>query len=205
MTRRRYDFHAGTISTSNLLIAGTTLNSTALASLPAVTAPDYVVLVLDPDEVAGVPEVVYVTAHTASATSATIARAQEDASTNPARQHNIGIKWRHVATVKDFDLPDGSVSEVNFASTYRHKATFSVTSGAAGVTVIPHGASFTPGFYQILFTAPKALPNAVAGWVEFASPDGTNVTVRISAAQSGSVAGTLASGQTVTGTIVSEA
>lgn len=83
-----------------------------------------------------------------------------------------------------------------------HVQTFSVTSGSGGDTVIPHGAGFTPSAVFITFTHPFALPNAVSGFV-LQTLDGTNASVKISASQSGSVAGTLASGQTVAGTIMS--
>lgn len=99
MSRSRTAFLSGTITDNPLTNVATTLNSAALASLPAIASPDIAVLVLDPTGSAGAPEVVYVTAHTGSATSATISRAQEGSA---ARQHASGIAWVHGPTLYDF-------------------------------------------------------------------------------------------------------
>lgn len=99
MSRSRTAFLSGTITDNPLTNVATTMNSAALASLPAIASPDIAVLVLDPTGSAGAPEVVYVTAHTGSATSATISRAQEGSS---ARQHASGIAWVHGPTLYDF-------------------------------------------------------------------------------------------------------
>jgi microcystin-dependent protein len=87
---------------ANLLIAGTSMSSPGLADLPAVTGPDTCDVTLDPDSVAGKPEVVTVTAHTASATTATITRAtQTGDGLSAARAHNSGIKWVAAFTKAD--------------------------------------------------------------------------------------------------------
>ena len=98
MSRSRTAFLSGTITDNPLTAAATTINSAALANLPAIASPDIAVLVLDPAGSAGAPEVVYVTAHTASATSATISRAQEGTS---AREHAQSIPWVHGPTTYD--------------------------------------------------------------------------------------------------------
>lgn len=103
MARVRTNFTYGTLS-SQLLIAGTTLSSTGLQYLAAVASPDYAVIILDPNRSAGAPEIVYVTAHTASATTATISRAQESTS---ARQHEAGVLWVHGVVSSDVFDPDG--------------------------------------------------------------------------------------------------
>jgi hypothetical protein len=74
---------------ANLLIAGTSMSSPGLADMDAISS-DTMTVVLDPLGVNGDPEVVTVTAHTASATTATITRAQE---TTTARQHDSGTNW----------------------------------------------------------------------------------------------------------------
>lgn len=99
MSRSRTAFLSGTITDNPLTNVATTINSAALASLPAIASPDIAVLVLDPTGSAGAPEVVYVTAHTGSATSATISRGKEGSS---ARQHASGIAWVHGPTLYDF-------------------------------------------------------------------------------------------------------
>lgn len=103
MARVRTNFVWGTLS-SQLLSGGTTLSSTALQSLGVVASPDVAIIVIDPNATAGAPEIVYVTAHTASATTATISRAKESTS---ARQHEAGVLWVHGVVVSDIFDPDG--------------------------------------------------------------------------------------------------
>lgn len=100
--RRRYQSGFGLITNNPLTNVATTMNSAELANLPAVTSESYLVVVLDPlsTNPAFPPEIVYVTAHTASATSATIVRGREGTS---ARQHNLNTRWSHSATPYDFD------------------------------------------------------------------------------------------------------
>lgn len=82
------DFISGV--TDVALSAGdTTISGPFLADLPAVADPDFIALILDPEFVGGNPEVVWVTAHTAGATTATIQRGKEGSS---ARAHDSGIK-----------------------------------------------------------------------------------------------------------------
>ncbi len=79
-----------------------TISSPALAAMQAVVAPDTMTVTLDPTS--GNPEVVVVTAHTASATTATVLRAQEGTS---AREHLSGVDWRHdftAAALNEFVL-----------------------------------------------------------------------------------------------------
>lgn len=101
MARLRTNNVFGTTTNNPLLIGGTTLSGAGLANLVAVTAPDVAVITLDPNRVHGAPEIVYVTAHTAANTSATILRGQEGTA---ARQHPNGTFWVHGATAVDFSL-----------------------------------------------------------------------------------------------------
>ena len=93
------NFISGTL-TADPLIGGVTVNAAALASMPAVVAPDTMWLVLDPSGVNGAPEIVQVTAHTAAATSATVVRAQQSTT---ARAHPIGTVVHVAATKSDMD------------------------------------------------------------------------------------------------------
>lgn len=78
---------------------GVTLNSGNLAFLPAIVAPQTMRLALDPEGLAGAPEIVIVTAHTAFATSCTVTRGQETSyGAGAARAHAIDTVWRHVLT-----------------------------------------------------------------------------------------------------------
>lgn len=106
---KRYNNQDGA-TTSSLASGGTTLTDTVkLPSLPAVTGTDIVKVILNPDKKqTGAPEVVYITAHTASATTATILRAQEG-TTSPASWPS-GTTWEHGPTAQDFgaDIVDGT-------------------------------------------------------------------------------------------------
>lgn len=106
IVRKKAGFLSGTTTDNPLLIGATTINGAALASLPAVSSPDIAVLILDADGSAGAPEIVYVTAHTGSATSATISRAAESST---ARQHASGTDWVFAPTSKDF-FPDNTTA-----------------------------------------------------------------------------------------------
>jgi len=89
----RQNFISGTITNNPLLAGDTTLNSANLANLIAVTSTSFVKIVLNPlgDTAYSVgPEIVYVTAHTASQTSATIARGKEGTT---GIQHATGCPW----------------------------------------------------------------------------------------------------------------
>ena len=98
--RVRSNFQSGTITDNPLTNVATTINSAAFASLPAITSTSHLPIILDPLATAGAPEIVYITAHTASATSATVVRGQEG---TVARQHLTGMTWRHAPTIYDYD------------------------------------------------------------------------------------------------------
>lgn len=96
-TRIRTDNVLGTVTDDPLTNVATTLNSAGLANLAAVSSA-HAIIVLDPLRSAGAPEIVVVTAHTGSATSATVTRGQYGTA---ARQHASGVLWVHAATVDD--------------------------------------------------------------------------------------------------------
>lgn len=91
MTRVRTDSVFGTLTDNPLTDSATTMNSAGLANLAAVSSAE-AIIVLDPNRVSGAPEIVVVTAHTGSATSATIVRGQFGTS---AREHAAGTEWVH--------------------------------------------------------------------------------------------------------------
>lgn len=99
MTRLRWALVRGTLSGA-LSDSDVTMSSAALADLPEVTGGDYAVIVLDPT---GTNECVYVTAHTAAATTATIMRGMEEAQGHgPASAHASGVSWIHTPTPLDY-------------------------------------------------------------------------------------------------------
>lgn len=92
MARIRSNNVFGTTTDNPLTAGATTMNSAGLANLAAVTGSNTAIITLDPGRVAGAPEIVIVTAHTGSATSATITRG---AFGTTARQHASGTAWEH--------------------------------------------------------------------------------------------------------------
>jgi hypothetical protein len=97
--RVRQNFAAGTITDAPLSNVATVVNSAAFASLPAIGATQHLPIVLDPAAAAGAPEIVWVTAHTAGATTATVLRGRGGTT---ARQHAAGTVWRHTPMVDDY-------------------------------------------------------------------------------------------------------
>ncbi|KKL93443.1 hypothetical protein LCGC14_1874620, partial [marine sediment metagenome] len=102
MVRIRSNFVSGVIDNNPLAIGGLTLNATELADLAVVASPDIAAIILDPTGGAGDPEIVHVTAHTGSATTATIVRAREG---TVAREHLLSVSWVHGPTVQDLTPP----------------------------------------------------------------------------------------------------
>lgn len=87
---RLYQNFAGGQTDAALTNSGTTLSSPALAGLVAVASPDFAMLVLDPDGIGGAPEIVEVSTHSSSATTAAMIRGQEG---TVARAHESGVTW----------------------------------------------------------------------------------------------------------------
>jgi len=102
MARLRQSFQRGAITSNPLGAGGTSITSPAFAGLVEVASPDILPITLDPEGAFGAPEIVYVTAHAAAATSVTVIRAQEGTT---AREHPSGTVWRHGSTVFDFNNP----------------------------------------------------------------------------------------------------
>lgn len=93
----------GTLS-SGISDVDTTISSAGLSDLPEIVAPDYAKIVIDPAGSSGRPEVVYVTAHAASSTTATVSRGEEEVDGgSPARSHASGAVWYHAATPEDYE------------------------------------------------------------------------------------------------------
>jgi hypothetical protein len=97
--RIRANFVGGVVDDNPLTIGATTLTSSTLNQLPPIGATEHAVIVLDPGGAGGAPEIVYVTAHTNGATTATIARAKEGTT---SRQHNQNTTWVHSGIASDF-------------------------------------------------------------------------------------------------------
>lgn len=97
--RVRVNSLGGLVEDNPLTSGATTLTSAGLAALVLIDTTNHAVIVIDPDGLESAPEIVYVTAHTASATTATILRAQEGTT---AAAHSVDIPWVHAPTIKDY-------------------------------------------------------------------------------------------------------
>lgn len=100
MARVRANFVFGSVENNPLAAGGVTLNSSTLDELPVVQAGDIAIIVLDPRKRYGDPEIVYVTYHGASATTATISRGKDGTT---AREHQLGTEWIHAPVIEDWD------------------------------------------------------------------------------------------------------
>lgn len=147
-TRLRQNFLGGVIENDPLEPAGATLASPGLSAAPLVDATSHLPIVIDPDGVYGEPEVVYVTAHAATSSNATILRAQEGTT---ARLHRRDTPWVHGPTKLDWEA-----LTVNLTGGYeRTTATYTTASLAAGaqeVGTIPMAKGYR--LYAISTTVP---------------------------------------------------
>jgi hypothetical protein len=112
--RMRQDFLNGFVSDNPLTIGATTLNSSGLTAMPVINTTNYMVITLDP--VSANPEIIYVTAHTASAASATIVRGREGST---ARQHAQNTRWTHAPTRMDHDYSRSYATRLYLRQNFR--------------------------------------------------------------------------------------
>lgn len=100
--RSRTNLVAGAL-TAGLSVSDTAMSSAGLATLGTIDATNYAAISIFAADGNGrvlVKEIVWVTAHVAGASSATIVRAQE---TTSAQAWAIGSTWAHAPTVKDLE------------------------------------------------------------------------------------------------------
>ena len=138
MTVLLQDFLSGNLGSTLATGASGPVADSSFAALPAVTSPDTLKLVLDPDGTAGDPEIITITQHTAAATTATIVRASEGTT---ARQHLSSTKWVNAVTTTDFnrigfdgtitaDLTGNADTATKLAATKNFSLTGDVTAPA---------------------------------------------------------------------------
>lgn len=168
----------GLVEDNPLSSSATTLTSAGLAALPAIGSTEHAVIVADPDGLSGAPEVIYVTAHTAGAGTATIVRGQE---TSTARQHDRDTPWIHGPTLKDWDGPLGGVGIIALMK-YLPGTDQLVQITATTPTVVD------ATNLKIVFTAPpsgkvlhtvtmEAFHDNAGGWGGVAMLDATNALI----------------------------
>jgi hypothetical protein len=100
--RSRTNMVAGGL-TSSITSGATSMSSPGLADLGVIDATNYAAIMLFTADATGrilAKEIVWVTAHTAAATTATIVRGQEGTA---AAAWAAGATWAHAATVKDLE------------------------------------------------------------------------------------------------------
>jgi hypothetical protein len=146
--RVRSAFLGGLIEDNPLSSSATTLTSAGLASAPVIGSTQHMAIVLDPDGFSGSPEVVYITAHSAAASTATIVRGQEGST---ARAHDRDTPWVHSVTVKDFDAAGGGTGLIGLTS-YRPGSDAATYGPGPGVTMTDIDAANL----SVSFTAPPS-------------------------------------------------
>ena len=138
--RVRQNFLGGIIEDNPLTSGATTLTSAALAAMVAIGSTQHLAITLDPDGLYGEPEIVWVTAHTAAATTATILRGQEGTT---ARAHYRDVRWSHGPTTRDTEQlvalqhvtlasAAASISFTGIPAGYEHLALEMMNVSAAG-------------------------------------------------------------------------
>ncbi len=161
MARIRVDFASGRLSAGSVSAVVTTLSSTQFAILPVVTSPDILPISLDPDAVYGTPEIVWVTAHSSSATSMTVLRGQEGTTARIHNASSVQEAWRCSPTVIDFTHAnlDGLSSDdhTQYYNAARHN-TAGVHTGSTIANDI-----FFPG--MVVFFPGQAASFPSVGWV----------------------------------------
>lgn len=146
--RLRANGVAGALS-AGLGTGDTSMSSGGLADLDAVTSTHHAAITLfttDSDGRVTKKEIVYVTAHTASATTATISRAQEGTS---AQTWSTGDKWVHGPTAEDvrvgsvfiFDHAPPTTATTGWTSSHSgtwssNGTSFSTTGGAGAFSMV---------------------------------------------------------------------
>jgi hypothetical protein len=136
--RVHQDFISGTLD-ATLVLGGLTLSGAALADLVAVADPDFVPIVLDPEAVDGDPEIVWVTAHTALATTATIQREKEG---TVDREHLSGTKFIVAVTADAVDEFRSDIEALEAADTAHEAAANPHTLYALDADLASHEADW---------------------------------------------------------------
>src|SRR3954470_18095554 len=118
------------------------MSSASLADLPAVTAPDIAKITLFQADANGrvtQQEIVYVTAHTASATSATITRAQEGTTAQTWNGTTTPDSWVHGPTAADFTSAYTVTSKTANYTAAAGELVLGDTTGGAFAVTLPSG------------------------------------------------------------------
>lgn len=184
MARLRFNFIGGMITDNPLTSGATAMNSDAFAALPTIASPDYAAITIDPDGTEGAPEIAWITAHTAAATSATVSRGQEGTT---ALQHSQDVYWAHGPTLQDYDGPGGGTGLIGMTMYNPGTvADISTTSSAySSVDAANLKVTFTvPASGKVLCKLTARAYCAGADWIHWGVHDGTS-DIAVSDAQVG--------------------
>lgn len=108
------NFHGGQIIDNPLSTVATQINSTQFSSLPVIDAPNTMWLVLDPEAIHGLPEIVQVTAHSSGSSIITVVRGQQLSRGGfPARLHPFNTRWVVGWTAEDAEEARTSANASN--------------------------------------------------------------------------------------------
>lgn len=195
------DFKSGFLS-AGINSVDTSLSSSEFSVLQVVASPDTMKIVLDPQGIAGDPEIVTVTTHTASATTVTVTRGGN------ARSHSSSTRWVHAATASDFQRigfegaasfdsvnvtpdPDSGTEDFNLVPA----GTVVMYGGGTAPTgwLVCDGSAVSRTTYSRLFANISTRYGVGDGSTTFNLP-GTNTLVPVGIAASGNADGTTATG-----------
>jgi hypothetical protein len=135
------------------------MNSAGLAAMLAISGSNYMAVTLDPQSQFGAPEIVHVTNHGSSATTAVVVRGQEGTA---IRAHDSGEFWVAAPTVNDYLTPN--VTHLNLELfNYGGALIGSTPPVASGDFLMQCGSvvNLTNGGGDATLTFPSAFPNGV--------------------------------------------
>lgn len=146
----------GLVEDNPLAAAATTLTSAGLAAMPAIGSTQHLVVVFDPDGLTGAPFAKRVTAHTASATTATIEAA---AVIGTARDIARDTPWVHAAMTLDV---------AHCGCTLYRSTTQAITTATWTAISFDTEVFDTDGFHEGVTNPTRfTVPTGLAGWYEF--------------------------------------
>lgn len=126
MARLRPMACSGKLSDSSINISVQTLNSNQFSTLPVVSSPNFIEMILDPLQIYGPLERVNVITHGGSSSTITVARAQNGSA---ARTHNVSsVQEDWLVGVTDQDFIHGSLTSLDaddhtqYLTAARHEA-----------------------------------------------------------------------------------
>lgn len=136
----------GKLSDASINISVGTFNSNQFPSLPVVTSPNFIEMIIDPLQIYGALERVNVLSHGSGATAATVARGQYGST---ARTHNVsGVQEDWLVGPTDQDFIHGSLTSLDaddhtqYYNAARHQTAGAHAFAAIQSDIIPVGVEY---------------------------------------------------------------